>query len=386
MARRQGAARAGRTGRNGEPGPVQLVQQRLPVDIETGEGDQVRQPPHRIADHLHVGHQLRHPRPDPVHQGAQPCGLGLRLRAYRPQRGRGGHDRRDVLETGRPPRLPLVGGPWGANRTPLRTASSPTPAGPPHLCALAVSSDQRAGHRTPAQRLGGVHQQRHPGRPAQISAASATGCSVPTSWLADCRQASAVSARSARPYAAGSTAPVRSTGTSVNDAAAPPRGPRRHGVPRSARRRRAPDARPTRRRPESAPAMPECTARVPEEVKTSSSGRQPTASAAVSRPRPAAARPAAPRGRGGRDRPSPRPGRRAAPGGRRGAGGRRKRRRSRARRHASPRAGRAPGDAAADRRGRGGARGRQMSGRRPRGFHPFGVRAARWAPSPRDPK
>ena len=33
-------------------------------------------------------------------------------------------------------------GPWGANRVPLRTTSSPTPGGPPHLWALAVSSDQ----------------------------------------------------------------------------------------------------------------------------------------------------------------------------------------------------------------------------------------------------
>ncbi|GAA3306049.1 hypothetical protein GCM10020295_61280 [Streptomyces cinereospinus] len=57
-------------------------------------------------------------------------------------------------------------GPRGANRTPLRTASSPTPDGPPHLCALAVSSDQPPRTGPPPQRLRRVHQQRYAGLPA----------------------------------------------------------------------------------------------------------------------------------------------------------------------------------------------------------------------------
>lgn len=75
-------------------------------------------------------------------------------------------------------------GPRGANRTPLRTTSRPTPDGPPHLCALAASSDQgpsTAPHPSDwaASTSNGTPASRH------SSATSATGCSVPTSWLAD---------------------------------------------------------------------------------------------------------------------------------------------------------------------------------------------------------
>ncbi len=66
---------------------------------------------------------------------------------------------------------------------PLRTASTPTPAGPPHLCALAVSTDQPGGIGSrpadwAASTTSGTPAARH------ASAASATGWSVPTSWLA----------------------------------------------------------------------------------------------------------------------------------------------------------------------------------------------------------
>ncbi len=170
--------------------------------------------------------------------------------------------------------------PWGAKRTPLRTASSPTPAGPPHLCALAASSDQRPGTGAQPSDCAASTSSGTPAS-AQISAVSATGCSVPTSWLADCRQASAVSARRARPYSEGSTDPVLSTGTSVDDPPSAARAAAEWSTEECSTAERT-RWRPTRRRPESAPATPECTARVPDEVKTSSSGRQPTASAAAS--------------------------------------------------------------------------------------------------------
>ncbi|CAM5232692.1 hypothetical protein SMICM304S_03772 [Streptomyces microflavus] len=235
----------------------------------------------RITDHLHIAHPPGHDRPDPADQRPQPHRLGRRLVPYRAQRGRRRHDRRQVLEPRRPARLPLPAGPCGANRTPLRTASSPTPAGPPHLCALAVSSDQRpATGPQPSDWAASTSS----GTPAsaQSAATSATGCSVPTSWLADWRQASAVSARSAPAYAAGSTAPDRSTGTSVNDPPAAPWAAAEWSTEECSTAERA-RWRPTRRRPERAPAIPACTAVVPEEVKTSSSGRHPTASAAASR-------------------------------------------------------------------------------------------------------
>lgn len=172
-------------------------------------------------------------------------------------------------------------GPWGANRTPLRTTSSPTPEGPPHLWALAVSRDHSPSTRPQpsdcaASTSSGTPAARH------ASATAATGCSVPTSWLADCRQASAVSGRRAAAYTEGDTAPVRPTGTRVTD---PPADSWTSAEWSTEECSTADTIRwlPTRRRPASAPAIPECTARVPDEVKTSSSGLQPTASAAASR-------------------------------------------------------------------------------------------------------
>ncbi len=172
-------------------------------------------------------------------------------------------------------------GPGGENRTPLRTASSPIPAGPPHLCALAASSDQAPStgpqaSDCAASTSSGTPAERH------ASAASATGCTVPTSWLADCRHASAVSARRPSANSPASTAPPRSTPTRVT---VPPSASCRSAACRTHECSTDDTIRccPARRRPASAPAMPVCTARVPEVVKTSSSGRQPTASAAASR-------------------------------------------------------------------------------------------------------
>ncbi|CAM5716263.1 hypothetical protein SVIOM342S_01435 [Streptomyces violaceorubidus] len=172
-------------------------------------------------------------------------------------------------------------GPCGAYRTPLRTTSSPTPEGPPHLCALPVSNDQSPSTRPqPSDWAASTSS----GTPAarQASATRDTGCSVPTSWLADWRHASAVSSRSAAANTAGSTAPVRSTGTRVT---LPPSASCASAACSTEECSTADTirCRPTRRRPASAPATPECTARVPEGVNTNSSGRHPTHSAAASR-------------------------------------------------------------------------------------------------------
>ena len=143
MARRQRAAGAGGAGGDREARPVQLVQQRLPVDIETGEGDQVRQPPHRIADHLDVRHQLRHPRPDPVHQRPQPGRLRRRPRpappAARPPRPRspgGSRSRRRGPTPVRP------AGPGARTAPPCVRRAARRPPGRPTCGRSPVSSDQ----------------------------------------------------------------------------------------------------------------------------------------------------------------------------------------------------------------------------------------------------
>ncbi len=132
MAGRQRAAGAGRAGRHGEPRTVQLVQHGLPVDIETREGDDARQAPLRVPDHLHVRHQRRHPRPDPLRQFPQPRRLpgGLRPHTARSDAAAATIAGR-FSKPGARPDSRSSRGPWGANRTPLRTTSSPTPEGPP---------------------------------------------------------------------------------------------------------------------------------------------------------------------------------------------------------------------------------------------------------------
>ena len=81
-------------------------------------------------------------------------------------------------------------GPSERHRTPVRTASTPTPAGPPHDRASPTSTSPPSGRTSrPASRPASTSS----GTPAarQSSAASATGCRVPTSPFAACRQAAA---------------------------------------------------------------------------------------------------------------------------------------------------------------------------------------------------
>ena len=156
------------------------------------------QPPHRVADHLDVRHRRRHPRPDPLRQLAQPRRLRRRLRPHRPQRGRRGDDRRDVLEARAPAPTPArPAGPWGGEPDALAHHEQPDAGRPAPFVRAAGQQRPAALDRPPPQRLRRVDQQRHPRLPGTASATSATGCSVPTSWLADWRQASAVSGRRA---------------------------------------------------------------------------------------------------------------------------------------------------------------------------------------------
>src|SRR5205823_1020084 len=125
---------------------VQQQQQRLALDVQDAEGDQVRQALGGLVVHDHVGDGGQ-PGPQPVGQAQQPPVLG------------GGLDQAGV---------------------------------------------QRRGHG------GDAGQVLHAG-----AAASRTGCTGPTSWLACCRQTSRVSSRTAAASSSGSTRPPRSTPTSL---------------------------------------------------------------------------------------------------------------------------------------------------------------------------
>ena len=187
------------------------------------------------------------------------------------QRRRGGHDgraRRGTRAT-RPPSRSSPG--HGARHgSPPRTASTPTPGGPPHLWALAVSTDQPPG--SGAARPTDWAASTSSGTPAPGAAAATPrrpAARVPTSWLALCRQARATprrrdgrgpGARSTRPERVHRDERVRPPARLV---AARPRAARR-----SARPREATSEVPARRAAaRAARARPRWTAWVPDEVK-----------------------------------------------------------------------------------------------------------------------
>ena len=211
----QRGRRARRARRHREAAPVQRVQQRLAVDVQAGERHQVRQPVDRVADHLHVGHGRRDRRRGSGRPARDSRGrLGRRLGRHRPQRRRGRHDRGQV-----------------DRRAPARARVTPTgcPCAPP-------AARRRAGRPTCGRSRSAATSRRAPapGRPTgrrrpssgtpaagTPRAAAATGCTVPTSWLALISAASATPGPGDRgaPSASRSTRPSRSTGTGT---AAPP--------------------------------------------------------------------------------------------------------------------------------------------------------------------
>ena len=170
-------------------------------------------------------------------------------RRDRAQRRRGRHDRRQVgAAVGRP----SAGS--GTQRVPLRTTSTPTPGGPPHLCALAVRSDQPPGTGTRPTDCAASTSSGTPARGAGLGRRP-TGCTVPTSWLA------LISAASATPGAATAAAP----GVQVDPAEPvhadrdarcrrPRRAARPRAAPRSARSRSARTSLPDASRPPSPPS------------------------------------------------------------------------------------------------------------------------------------
>ena len=370
----------------------------------------MRQPAHRVADHLHVRAPAPAPGPGsgPPAAAAAPPPVAASART-RAQRRRGGHDRREVLEPrARGPTPARPAAPAARTATPLRTASSPTPGGPPHLWALAASSDQPPGTGPQPSDCAASTSSGTPASRQSLGHLRRPAASVPTSWLADWRQTSAVSGPSAAATSPAATRPVRSTATSVTGAAGRLVRPRRHAGPRSARRRSAPAG----GRPGDGPASAPEHSRVHRPRPRRGEDQLVRAAARPPRPRPPAPRPAAagraaPRGRAGPGRPSPRRARRAGPDGRRDAAGRRTPRRSRARTNVSP----LLRGRASTRRAGHGLRSAGRTGRRPRpgdagarhGVRclvkrvsgsgsptglatPSGCGAARWAPSPRDPK
>ena len=241
-----------------------------------------------------------------------------------------------------PPRRPPAGqrrrGPRPSRRRPATATPSgcpcgpparPTPGGPPHLWALAVSTDQPGRHGHPADRLGRVH----------VAAARRPRRRPPRRLGDRLDRADLVAgARSARP-APPRARPPRPTARPGRAGRAGRPAPRRRSrrAPTCRRRRAAPPsarspsaraiARP-RRRPADRRARRRARRSVPLAVKVTSSGRTPSVSAIAARAASSSWRARRAWRRACRGRPSRRRARPAGPAARPDAAGRRWPRRS----------------------------------------------------------
>ena len=202
-----------------EPAPVELGDQRLAVDVEAGERHQVGEPVDRVADHLDV-------RDAP----ATAAGSGRRGRAGARRPRRRARRRRPAAPPRRPgsagtfskPLLALVDavvarGTGSRQRAPRRTSSTPTPGGPPHLCAEAASADQPSGSGSRPAEAQASTKSGTPSEPARRPRRPAAGCR-PRGWRTGQRHARAGVRR-------------RSSVVEVDPAARGRRGPTRVGAP-----------------------------------------------------------------------------------------------------------------------------------------------------------
>ena len=157
-------------------------------------------------------------------------------------------------------------------RAPLRTSSTPTPAGPPHLWADAAAADQPV-------RAAGAGRRWHRRRRTRARRLGSTVCTVPTSGLACWTASTPASGGQCRPTCPSASTPTDSP--TYRRAPSPTSG--RRGRPRSARRPSAPGGGTRGLGPARARGAPRWTAAVPEEVKVTSSGRTPRQDAVTSR-------------------------------------------------------------------------------------------------------
>jgi hypothetical protein len=147
---------------------------------------------------------------------AAPPRRGRRRRARRRRR----RSRRCPGTFSAPARGPAPGRPptsTGRRRRPRRTSSAADPGGPPSLWALTLSrsAPRRRSRSGTGRRPGAASDVDEHARSRLAATTSATGWSVPTSWLPDWTWTSAVPGSMAAASASGSTRPRRSTPTTV---------------------------------------------------------------------------------------------------------------------------------------------------------------------------
>ena len=234
----------------------------------------------RVADHLDVGHLGRDALADPRDQRVQPGGrLGLARRSppATPPRRPG---RRHVLEPRARSSPRSSAGNGLRHRAPLRTSRTPTPAGPPHLCADSRGRGPAVGQSQVAHGRAGVHEQ---GYVAEAGRDLLDGLDGPDLVVGGLHGDDGDRLSGVR------DAPVHVLRRD------PPDPVDRDGDRRRRRTRSSAcgtaecstalctTTRPARRRPAARPSSPRWTAWVPLGVKVTSSGRTPRQPAATSR-------------------------------------------------------------------------------------------------------
>ena len=117
--------------------------ERLAVDVEGREGQQVRQPVHRVARDVHVRHPSGDLAPQPVHQRALSVAHGVGPAAAscpEPPRPRGWPAHPAAPASARPGSRRSGNG--ARQRTPFLITRMPHETGPPYAPAQPVSTDQ----------------------------------------------------------------------------------------------------------------------------------------------------------------------------------------------------------------------------------------------------
>ena len=274
----EGRGRAGRAARHAVPAPVQLGHQRLAVDVQAGEGDQVGEPVDRVADDLDVG-DLRDRRPDPVDERELASVDLVALGHDRAQGSGRGQRRGDVLEPAGALVDPVVAGERVAPAGALADQQHADAGRASPLVRRARQRVPAAGERQPAHRGTGVDEERDASRAARPRP---TGWIVATSWLAVWSAATATPGSGGRLREVGGGDPPRAVDRDLR-VVAPAQPPGRVGAPRSARPAACATREPSRDCACARPSSPRCTASVPDGVKVTSSGRTSRHSATTAR-------------------------------------------------------------------------------------------------------
>ena len=230
-----------------------------------------------VAEPLNV-RDRRDGRAESVNEGVLPGADPVALGHDRLERGRGGQGSGNVLEPGGPLVDPVVAGERVASSTPpCARTSTPTPAGPPHLCAEPATADHASGSGSRPNEAQALDGEGYAVGQARGDLAHRLGGPQPA-WLAELRRPPPTR-RACGGDVAGSTRPRRSTGSFSTLGAGDQRATRRMND----KQERAHEWESRGPAVGRAKQDPVDSVGAPDEVKVTSSGRTPRHSATTAR-------------------------------------------------------------------------------------------------------